>query len=201
MYYFEEKNFIEQYGPILASVIASVVALSIAIWGWKMRKWFKRPKFEVIGIKKYKQSEILNVWRILIKNCGNDIAENVEAEIMEIFEDEEKRKNFLPSPLRWTHRQDTNDKFTKYNPNRNITPGQIAFLDLFDEIHKDGIRIRIASILLLDNIEDFSRIRNGKTIVRVAVFQKEFKPAHIEILCNLDEKTESFNVLINTNEN
>ena len=185
MFLAEEKNFIESYGSFIASFFASLVALSIAIWGWKMGSWFKRPKLKVIRLKKYNQNGGLNVWRILIKNVGNETAKNVESEIIEVYDGAIKRENFLPCPLRWANRQN----LESYRSLMNILPGQTAFVDLLDEFYRDGkLNMRFGTVISLDDIKDFSYLSNDRSMIKVGIFCENYKTLYFNFKFNLAKR-------------
>lgn len=185
MHHAIKKTFFEHYDSIIGSILVSMVALSIAIWGSVMKSWVVKPRLKVTDLKKYKQNQI-NVWRLLIKNIGSDIAKDVKAEISMLFDNGKLRKNYLPAPLRWTHSQYVVGNHKFYRENKDIHPGQTAHLDIFDEIPiKEGIKIRIATTISLDNIPDFSSLQQGKAEIKMKIFEKNTKPISVSIAAEL----------------
>lgn len=195
MCFIEEKNFIERYGSFIASTLASFLALSIAIYGSKMRSWRIKPRFEIIKIEKYMQAGV-KVWRLLIKNSGNDIAKDVQAEILKIYDNGNFRKNYLPAPLRWAHKWEMRGDSRYYYENRNIHPDQVAYLDLFDDtlLHSTEGKILIATTIPLNNIPDFAFLSGGESIIVLKIFEKNIKPITVKLLCKLENK--NFNIEI-----
>src|SRR3989344_8791678 len=95
------KVFAKDYG----SVVAAITALSLAggFGRWLLSKFYK-PKLEILSLRSFKQYKDLTLWRFAIKNKGNEIAKNVQADVIAIYDNDKKRIDFLPVPLKWTHR-------------------------------------------------------------------------------------------------
>lgn len=150
-----------------------------------MKSIVVKPVLEIVGLKKYKQGELI-VWRLLIKNNGNDIANDVQAEISKLYDGIALRINYLPAPLRWTHSQYLVGNNYFYNGNRNIHPGQMAYLDLFDQIPDgDELRIRIATTIFLDSVPDFSILKKGESKIELKIFEKNTKPTFANVTAKL----------------
>lgn len=165
-----EKSFFEQYGTLIGTSVASGMALFIAVGGKWLRSKFYKSNLKIVDFKKYIQkrdndTSLLVVWRMVVKNCGNETARNVQADVIKIYDNETKREGFLPVPLRWTHLN---------NESRDILPGQTVYLDLFDEIHTffpKNLEIRLCTRFGLD-IRKFTFLENGKANLKIAIFQK-----------------------------
>jgi gas vesicle protein len=183
-----EKSFFEQYGTLIGTSIASATALFIAVGGRWLRSKFYKSKLKVVDFKKFAQkrdedTSLLIVWRIVIKNCGNETAKNVQADVTKIYDNEIKRPGFLPVPLKWTHLD---------NESRNILPGQTVYLDLFDEIHSflpRAMEIRLCTRFGLD-IRKFTFLENGKANLKIAIFQKNGSKLNIAIRAEKELKND-----------
>jgi len=174
-----EKSFLEQYGTLIGTSIASGTALFIAVGGKWLRSKFYKANLKVVDFKKFvqhgdKSTKLLVVWRIVLKNRGNETARNVQADVIKIYDNEKKRSGFLPVPLKWTHLD---------NESRDILPGQTVYLDLFDEIHTfmpRNLEIRLCTRFGLD-IRKFTFLEDGKADLKIAIFQKNGSVMNIAI--------------------
>lgn len=177
-------DFLKTFSSERGALIASITALFIAGGGgrWLLSIFYK-PRLTIIGFRPYKQVSGLKVWRIIIKNVGNEAAQNVQADVVNIYDNGEERKNFLPIPLRWTHLD---------SESREILSGQIVYLDFFDDIPTNLLptiethhTIRICSRFGLD-IPDFTHLKNETSCVEVAIFHKRRKPLKLSINTRID---------------
>jgi len=174
------KIIIRDYG----SLIASITALFIAGGGgrWLMTKFY-RPKLEIVGFGPHKQASNLKVWRIVIKNYGNEVARNVQADVIKIYDKNKERENFLPIPLQWTHLN---------QESRDIFPGQTTYLDFFDDIpgtHSSPASVihsvRLRSQFGLD-VADFTYLKNETSEVQIAIFHDRMRPRRVKIYTRID---------------
>lgn len=151
----------------VGSLIASLTALVLAIWGGRMRRIAEKPKLKVgeniishnqpISNGTGSQVHVDSThYRFLIKNEGNATAKDVEVYIEEIANDGVKRDNFLPVPLRWTHYQ------TKGGGQvvRNILPKQSVYLDFCVLISGD-YRLRLATPIEVEDFTVLNPIKNS----------------------------------------
>src|SRR3989344_5155347 len=161
-------NFFLQYGSLIGTIIASITALGIAIWGRWLRSLPFRPELKIVDLISRNQTPSLNLWRLVIKNIGNDTAKNVQVDIIEVVDDGKKlRKNFLPLPLRWTHL----DKEC-----RDILPDQTVYLDLFEHINRGPLGniqhfVRFGT-RYAQEIQHFCFLNPGKSKVKIKLFQE-----------------------------
>lgn len=149
----------EFWGPIIASLTALFLGggggrYISPILGFK-------PKLEISSLKKFSQSP--NVWRLLIKNTGKNTALDVQVDIVEVKDDGEVRENFLPVPLRWTH---------KDCENRDILPGQAVYLDIFEHFNRFEDSRAIFATRFGRGIGDFTEIKSGVSRIKIAFFER-----------------------------
>lgn len=175
------------------ALIAALTALFLAGGGGRwIKSFFYRPKIEVSGYAPFKQADNLKVWRLSLKNTGNDIAYNVQANTISIFDKGEERRNFLPIPLRWTH-------LNQLQMDRNILPGQTVYLDIFEDVSNDlneedslipSHTIRLASEFGT-NIPDFTYLYPKTTLFEIAIFHSRMKPIKLVFYprISLDDKS------------
>ena len=147
-----------------------------------MSKFYK-PELKIVDFGPFKQASNLKVWRIAIKNCGNEVAKNVQADVTKIYDKGQERKNFLTVPLQWTHLN---------SESRDISIGQIVYLDFFDDIpgtHGSPASVnhsvRLRSQFGLD-IPDFTYLKNETSSVEIALFHDKMKPHKINIFTRID---------------
>lgn len=171
------QNIIKDFGAL----IASLTALFIAGGGGRfLSSLFYKPKLSVVAFRRFKQKDELAVWRILIKNEGNDTARDVQADIEKVYDEGRERKNFLTVPLQWTHLNEEK---------RDILLKQTVYLDIFDEIlrfegspaHKSP-QIRFRTRFGLE-IFDFSWLKTKESRIKIVVFQRSgsLLPVYIDV--------------------
>lgn len=154
------NNFFKEYGELLGAVIASTVALFIAAGGAeKWKRVFLKPELKVINnIQRYRQAH--HVWRISVKNTGNDIARDVQAMVTNITEGGKERENFVPMPLGWTH---------KDSDTSNIHPEQIVNLDIIEHyVNSSNKEVQLASPRG-HGVADFRNIRISDQITKLEI--------------------------------
>ena len=161
------------------ALVAAMTALFIAGGGgrWLLSLVY-RPRLKIVGYQPFRQVGYLKVWRAAIKNVGNEVAEDVQATTLAVFDDGKQRRNFLPIPLRWTH-------LNQGQVGRDILPGQTVYLDIFEDIPSpqdsaDTINhtVRFASEIGSD-IPDFTHLYPNTTKFEVAIFHKRMTPLKV----------------------
>ncbi|MCW1887973.1 MAG: hypothetical protein KIH67_000245 [Candidatus Moranbacteria bacterium] len=161
------------------ALVAAATALFIAGGGgrWLLSLVYK-PKLKIMGYQPFRQVGYLKVWRMAIKNVGNEVAEDVQATTLKVFDDGEERRNFLPVPLRWTH-------FNQNQMKRDILPGQTVFLDIFEDIPSPqdsadtaNHTIRLASEFGAE-IKDFNHLYPNTTKFEIAILHRRMKPLKV----------------------
>lgn len=173
-----QANIIIAYG----TWAAVIVALVVAVWGRTLKTWFYNPQISILEITRFNHHHRLDVWRLAIKNTGNDSAKVVQVDIVEIIDDKnKKRENFLSIPLRWTHI----DK--EY---RDILPGQTVYLDVFEQISQGDLPhlshyLRLGS-RYAQEIKDFSFLKPGISKIKLKLFQQNGKSQEIIINAKWD---------------
>lgn len=176
------------------TAFASLSALTISVFGKWIESLYRKPKLEAIRpIEKYDQG--IQIWRLLIRNNGNKAARSTSAEIVSIKENGsgKPRKNFLPSPLVWTHQQRivgiSNDKegnprsFPEYFSERNILPGQTAYLDV---IKLEDNKFKLTTTINLDGHPDFSVIKEGTSFLEIKLFENSGAKLSIAVKVELE---------------
>lgn len=106
--------------------------------------------------------------RLVIRNEGNDTAENVQVDVIKIFDDGESRKNFLPMPLLWTHLG---------REERNILQKQTVYLDIVNWNTEGNSLSSLTFIPELatrygGGIDDFRKLKSGKSRLELTFYKR-----------------------------
>jgi hypothetical protein len=155
------------------SIIASITALFLGLGGarWILSKLFK-SSIEFVTIKKVDQPPTGSYWRIVLINNGNDIAENVQVDVICMIENKLPRSNFLPVPLRWTHLN---------CDSRSILTNQTVYLDFLKPSSDGGIEL---AINYTHYIPDLVYINTGNdTKIKITVYQKNGHNIQLYFTC------------------
>jgi hypothetical protein len=170
----------------IGSVIASITALIIAIFTEPfLNKFVRKTKLKVKGVTSHIQGKgDLFVHRLLIKNEGNYRAKDVEVNVEQIYDGDEKRKNFLPAPLGWTHSHAVNGGQVA----RDIHPNQSVYLDICNYINrKEGDVLRL-SLKAGQEIEDFCTLKLGSTKLELKAYQDSGQTVEIILIIDWNGK-------------
>ncbi len=62
-----------------------------------------KPKLKINKLFRINQTQKLSVWKLAFKHEGNEKAKSIQVDVVEVYNEGTKRKDFLPVPLRWTH--------------------------------------------------------------------------------------------------
>lgn len=102
--------------------------------------------------------------RLLFRNNGNDVANNVEVYISKILDNDKVRDNFLPVPLSWTH-----DGKSK----RNFNPKQYGYLDLIrrNNIETESCKPKLV-LVAGQGVENYENISEGNSKLFLDIFQE-----------------------------
>jgi hypothetical protein len=153
--------------------LGTIILAAIALWGEDYKKAkFRSDLRPFPRAESAKQQKDLTVYRILLNNTkGRGSARQVRALVedwtWENKEESYKDKVFVPLYLRWTH-------FNK--PLRDIHQGEIAHLDIIDQMHtggKDGPYARITASdrdLCRDML---TMIPPGENVLKIKLFPED----------------------------
>lgn len=170
----------------LGSLIASITALIIAIFTEPfLNKFIRKTKLRVKGVTSHIQGAgDLIVHRLLIKNESNYRAKDVEVDVEQIYDGDEKRQNFLPVPLGWTHSHAVNGGHVA----RDIHPNQSVYLDICNYIkRKDGDVLQL-SLKAGSEIADFSVLKLGSTKLFMKAYQDSGQTIEMILIISWDGK-------------
>ena len=178
------------------TLIAVVVALGLGVFGPYIAEWW-REKIEksnliVLGDEALITNQenfdpdnhlvpgqVLNVVRLAITNDANFKAKSVEANIEEIEWDSEKRKDFIPMPLLWTHRQSI----------RDIYPHQTVYLDILyirhnpELVGEQDILFAVATGQDIDNLSKFNPYGESKISIKLYQESGQITMIRANIFC------------------
>ena len=182
-----------EFWSVIAAGISSLVALAIAFKDQMLWK-FRKPKLVVQGIEVFEQPNSNRskyyIFRLAIKNEGRQNASNVEVDTENLFVDGQRRMNFLPAPLGWTHGQLLLGKTT-----RDIAASQTVYVDIArfcpsgyqtDIPHMTQCTLWL-NVLAGAEIPDFANIDKANTVLELKVFADRLEPIPIKIKINYDE--------------
>ncbi|MBK8483661.1 MAG: hypothetical protein IPL31_04755 [Saprospiraceae bacterium] len=93
----------------------------VALFGDKLKRKLWKPKLKFKNVLQTEQNSFIN-FRLVIENDSNNIAEQVEFDILEVKDNDTLRSNFIPAPHSWTHIEN--------NSLRDIFPHQTVYLDI-----------------------------------------------------------------------
>ena len=175
-------DFLKDYGAPIGTVIASATALLIAIGGAWLKSLVFKPKLDVLDLRGFNQSQELTVWRLVIKNTGKDTARDVQVEVIEIKDEGDTRKNFLPMSVNWTHLNKVS---------RDILKDQTAYLDIFNQSDKGSLKSMEHTIIFASpyaqDIKDFFFLKKGNSEIKLKLFQKNGNSQEIKLFTKWDE--------------
>jgi len=166
---------------VISSLIVSITALGIALFSEKFKQWSRKSKLcieKVSGLhiqdnippegKKIK----LSVGRVLVENKGRYKAGKVEVNVISIEDKNGGRRNFLPSPLNWTHSQLYSENRT-VGVIRDIHPHQSVYLDIFNlNTGEENSKILKLAVVPCSNIDDFSKLEIGENTIVLKFYQE-----------------------------
>ena len=118
----------------------------------------------------------LKYFRIAIKNKGEVTARDVEVSLESI----EKRKNFIPIPLNWTHINSIK---------RNISPGQTVYFDVFCTKENDNDNPIITSPIGFHG-KKMSQLSLGHNKLIIKLYQDNGKTRTIDLKINIGKDGE-----------
>lgn len=198
-----EKSWLDKWVFPFLPLILSVLAIFIATYNDDIKQWRrKRNSFFQVKVandgKLYKQEKsdgkIDYVGRIEIENTGKFKMEDVQIDVIRIYENEEKRKNFLQSPLNWTHSEIfSGDK--NYRPVRSIHPGQKVSLDILNFNKEKNSNERTLRLVVLGgkHIDDFSKLKESENEIELKLYQKSGKTETIKLKILFQKEQEDDN--------
>lgn len=112
------------WATAFATIAATVSALIIAIWGKSLGSLFYQPNVilrdKLMNIQTNTAGKKQGQTRLLFENIGNMTAEDVEVYVLNVYDVDQPRKDFLPVPLSWTH---------DGRSRRSFHPRQFGYLD------------------------------------------------------------------------
>ena len=90
------------------TLAAVIVALAIAVWGERLKKWGGyKPEIVILrsleNIQEDRSGTRQGQTRLIFENHGEATAEDVEVYVNMIYDNGIQRQNFIGVPLSWTH--------------------------------------------------------------------------------------------------
>lgn len=128
------------------------------------------------------EPKVLDIGRLVITNMGKFSAKSVQAYIERISDDGERREDFIPMPLTWTHGH--------LNPTgaitRDIYPNQTVYLDVFlnvldiEVVHDRSVLLSVGTGREVDS---FSKVALGQSELKIRLYQEsgQVSEANIKI--------------------
>ncbi|MDR3571375.1 MAG: hypothetical protein P4L81_04220 [Candidatus Pacebacteria bacterium] len=174
---------------------AVVVALAIGILSPPLSEWWRRrpeksdlvvqgvtvtPHRDPSEVDDSESMAILHVGRVIIENKGAFTARSVEAYIESIIDSGDRREDFFPMPLLWTHGQLNKDGAAV----RDIYPHQTVYLDIFNnmldrEMLADrSLRLAVAAG---NDVAALSRGALGESVLVVKLYQESGQVTEIRL--------------------
>lgn len=160
-------------------IVALFSALVGALMGFSFRYvydvYVSRSKLEVNStiLGPTIQSGI-SYYRLLITNNGHWRAKSVNAVVEEIKTDDTPKKNYLPSPLPWTHQRSPQTV-------RDIQRRQPVYLDLIEyKLENKSHILRLLSDEIKD-LPNLSRFENGLKELKIGLYQQSGQVINIRL--------------------
>jgi hypothetical protein len=146
-----------------STLAAVIVSLTIAVAGKSMKNLFYKSNIEYIDKLQNIQTTQGHT-RLLFKNMGNDTAREVEIYVTEIIDNGQKRADFLPVPLSWTH---------DGRSRRNFHPNQFGYLDLcrLDDVSANSLNPKLV-LSAGAGVPNYEVITEGETEISLMMFQQ-----------------------------
>lgn len=159
------------WAQIIASFFVIITALIVAYLMPFMIKLFQKPKLRPLKILKVLQT-YQYIYRLTIKNDSNFIAKNVEIDIEGITDDGGvPRENFIPAPLRWTHRDDAS---------RDVFPHQTAYLDIC-AVKREANKFITLAAPNIEAFPDMVILKSGTTNIKLRYYNENGQAEDIKI--------------------
>lgn len=151
----------------VGTILAVVVALSVALWGETLKRLFYKSNMRLIdyheNLQKSRTGLTQGHTRLKFLNDGQSIAEDVIVYVNTIIEQGHPRPDFLPVPLSWTH----DGRYI-----RNFAPHEIWYLDL---CRRNNIVDDNKPVLVLaagQQVPTYEDINEGMTILKIKLSHK-----------------------------
>lgn len=153
----------------IISLTSSIVALTIATWGIRLRRFGDYKSNIKIAdwlgnIQENEAHTKQGQTRLKFENNGKNIAEDVEVYVDKIYDNGRLRKNFISVPLTWTH---------SGSLKRSFQERQYGYLDL---CRRDNIEVETSTPKLVlipgAGIPTYQNLGEGDTVLRLMIFQK-----------------------------
>lgn len=162
----------------IGTLTASVIALIIAIWGDRLKSWGGyRPKIVLVdkfeNIQENELQQKQGHTRLLFENKGKATAEEVEAYVTNIYDNNNPRRNFLPVPLSWTH---------DGRSVRNFHVNQFRHLDFSRRDNTEDVN-SVPNLVLAAGagIPAYQKIKIDTNKIELTLFQKSQQKEKYEI--------------------
>lgn len=173
-------------GVVVAFFGGLVVSPVMAVVSERVRDYFFHPEIRAVQVVSTDQIFAI-VTRLLLKNEGSVSARDVEAHVEEIFDGDDKRENFVPVPLRWTHGQDRPG-----SPSiRDIHADQSCHLDIADVVRPTYMGQSSEMVLCVPVeaariVKDFCTLKAGRTRLGIAIYNASGRTTRVQVSVEWD---------------
>lgn len=166
-----EGVFTKFLNPVFIAVTTGtlVAFITLVLQDWIKRNWHK-PKIKPIEVVPKFQNDQY-IYRLVFTNDSNYLASNVEVDIIKIIDPDRKKRNFVPSPLRWTHGSE--------KP-RSIFPRQPANLDIC-EVKKESGKFIMLVAPNLTGLDEMRKILKGTTNLHLEYYTENGQTGKITL--------------------
>lgn len=166
-------------GAVISFLVGSFVALAALVIKERYELSHKSNINPIKCVPAYQEPEGNSggqaqwIYRLEFVNDSRYVANNVDMYVQEVYDDGNiLRKNFIPSPLRWTHRD---------SKPRDIFPHQTVLLDLFEIKFRQQEPIILAAPNL-DGLKSIKDIKAGKTCLILKYYQENGQIGYFEVV-------------------
>lgn len=154
------------------SGIAAAAAVFYALFRDNIQQRWQRHNLKFLEVINIQQGSIW-IYRLVINNDSKYIAKNIEFDIEELIVNGQRRKNFLPAPLNWTH--------TDGKSQKDIFPHQTAYLDILTtNFNRQGIPLALYTPALW-SILPMVKIEKGTTVLKLKYYSENGQTGNINI--------------------
>lgn len=166
--------------------VGLVVSPGVAVLGEVVRRWAFRPEIRAVQLVSTDQI-VSKITRLLLKNEGSVSARDVEAHVEEIFDGDDKRENFVPVPLRWTHGQDRPG-----SPSiRDIHADQSCHLDIADVMRpiymgQPSVMVLCVPVEAVRRLKNLCWLKAGRTRLGIAIYNASGRTTRVQVSVEWD---------------
>ena len=165
-----------QYWSLYISLIISLFLGLVALLKEEITRALQKPELQIVQAVVDNQTDNdekirLKVIRLILKNEGNRLSENTQADLVKVIElSGDERKELITLPFNWMHNQLKKEGGIN---EKNIYPGQPAYLDVANLVIPRGAPplLQLATLVGRDNPK-WTLLRRGSTRIIIKIYEE-----------------------------